>query len=327
MAKAKQIATIDFDGAADLGMRLVLTSRLQEMSALKERALDWRRAEGVHDMRVASRRLRSALRDFLPYIRKRRLASSMGQVKAIAYALGRIRDQDVAIMALEKLASRAPAEVAASVQQFATARKARRDEARKKLETILNEDALAQLQHVFAAAIEAGTAVVQRGKRTGTAQPAGTVTLSYRKAARLIILERLRELESLSGALFHPLRVQPLHKMRIAAKRLRYALELFDQCGEESLSFFARKAAGLQGSLGELHDCDVWIESFGNDLSHTKRSPETDGVKQASQRAASLWLLSYFLKLRTKNLRKALLQWDEWQTKGYSLQLRQLIRS
>src|SRR6266536_2221294 len=102
MAKAKQIATIDFDGAADLGMRLALTSRLEEMSALKERVLDWSGPEGVHDMRVASRRLRSALRDFLPYLRKRRLASSINRIREIADALGQIRDQDVAIIALEK---------------------------------------------------------------------------------------------------------------------------------------------------------------------------------------------------------------------------------
>ncbi len=326
MAKAKQIATIDFDGAADLGMRLALTSRLEEMSALKERVLDWSGPEGVHDMRVASRRLRSALRDFLPYLRKRRLASSINRIREIADALGQIRDQDVAIIALEKLVSRAPVDVAAGVQQFADARKALRGEARNKLAAIFNKDFLAQLQHEFATAIEAGPTVVSSGRDLART-PHTTVNLSYRNAARSIILGRLRELERLSGALFHPLRVEPLHKMRIAAKRLRYALELFDQRGKESLSFFAGKAAGLQASLGELHDCDVWIESFGDDLSHTKGSSEPDQVKRESQRAASLWLLGHFLKLRTRSLRKALIQWDEWQTKEYSLQLRQIFKA
>ena len=54
-------------------------------------------------MRVASRRLRSALRDFLPYLRKRGLSSVQKRLRNIADALGEVRDHDVAIMALEEL--------------------------------------------------------------------------------------------------------------------------------------------------------------------------------------------------------------------------------
>ncbi len=49
------------------------------------------------------------------------------------------------------------------------------------------------------------------------------------------------------------------HDMRIAAKRLRYVLELTGECfGEEADA--ARKAAkALQGVLGDIHDCDVML--------------------------------------------------------------------
>src|SRR5215213_8322656 len=97
MAKAKRIRGIDCNAPAPAGMKLVLVTRFAELQAWREAALDWTDPEGVHSMRVASRRLRSALRDFMPYIRKRPLAQMLKQLRSIADALGEVRDQDVAI--------------------------------------------------------------------------------------------------------------------------------------------------------------------------------------------------------------------------------------
>ncbi|HEV2883342.1 MAG TPA: CHAD domain-containing protein, partial [Pyrinomonadaceae bacterium] len=70
MAKAQQIVGIECDQAATEMVPLVLAPRLEEMCLLRKAALDFKDPEGVHDMRVASRRLRSALRDFAPHLRK-----------------------------------------------------------------------------------------------------------------------------------------------------------------------------------------------------------------------------------------------------------------
>ena len=156
MAKPKQIPGIDCDAEAAAAIRRVVTVRLGEMCALRERALDWSDPEGVHDMRVASRRLRSALRDFLPYARKRRVAKSLQEIKDIADALGRVRDQDVAIIALEKLAAKAPAEVSTGIHQLAEIRRARRAEAREELIPILDQACLTQLQSDFLPALAGG---------------------------------------------------------------------------------------------------------------------------------------------------------------------------
>ena len=91
MAKAKEIFGLDCGAEARAGIRLVLLSRLEEMSAFRAAAIDQGSIEGVHDMRVASRRLRSALGDFLPYLRKRKLLGSKDDLKRVADALGRVR--------------------------------------------------------------------------------------------------------------------------------------------------------------------------------------------------------------------------------------------
>src|SRR3712207_5223848 len=98
MAKAREIEGLDCGGAAGDGVRLVLRTRLEEMCGWRAAALDWGDPEGVHDMRVASRRLRSALRDFSPYLRRRQFRRARGDLKNLAAALGLVRDEDVAIM-------------------------------------------------------------------------------------------------------------------------------------------------------------------------------------------------------------------------------------
>lgn len=49
------------------------------------------------------------------------------------------------------------------------------------------------------------------------------------------------------------------HEMRIAAKRLRYVLEIFAPCLGEEAEDARRAAKSLQSVLGDLHDCDLML--------------------------------------------------------------------
>lgn len=146
MAKSKPIRGIACDDKAAGAIRSVVEGRLDEMCALRDAALDWIDPEGVHDMRVASRRLRGALQDFSPYLRKVRLAPLLRDIKGIADSLGRVRDYDVAIMALEQIAANAPSEVAQGIQRFADFRRVGQSEARVKLMPSLEPSHLTQVK-------------------------------------------------------------------------------------------------------------------------------------------------------------------------------------
>jgi CHAD domain-containing protein len=80
-----------------------------------------------------------------------------------------------------------------------------------------------------------------------------------RPNAALIVRTRLGELQALAGTALEPGAASVQHDMRIAAKRLRYALEVVAGCfGPEAVQ--ARDAAkALQGVLGEIHDCDTML--------------------------------------------------------------------
>jgi hypothetical protein len=129
----------------------------------------------------------------------------------------------------------------------------------------------------------------------------------FRQMSREVILGRLKELEKLSNRLFNPFEVETLHEMRIAAKRLRYAIELFQSCWGHSIATYAKRAARVQTALGDLHDCDVWIENIGKQINNARKN------KDAAQVAALVWLLNHFIKLRSKHLRQAFAEWSRWE--------------
>lgn len=311
MAKPTEILSIDCDGLGTNAIRVVICTRFGEMYSLRDKALDWSDPEGVHDMRVSSRRLRSALRDFMPHIRKRKLANVLDQIKELAAALGGVRDQDVAIAGLQKLAAEAPIGPAAVVDQMVMSRESIRKQARRDLQRALQRMRLRQLQKDFTAAIDDAT-MTKAGKASAHA------VLSYRKIARRIILERLEEVEKLSAGMYEPLKMKPLHRMRISAKHLRYALELFEPCWGSELVSVAKKVAALQSSLGELHDADIWMETFGHHLNHVERKPK-------EQKTAALWLLDHFVRLHAKHLRSTLVKWSDWEAKDIGAQVRKAI--
>jgi len=171
---------------------------------------------------------------------------------------------------------------------------------------------------MFDQTLQASLATQRTNRSTSkTAAPAGNI--SYREVAGSIMVKRLAQLETLSRSLYQPQKVKPLHKMRIAAKHLRYALELFEPCWGTPIGVFAKKTADLQSSLGKLHDCDVWIEDFG------KAAMNDESASDFESKSATIWLLNHFVKLRSKHFGRTLNQWHEWQAKEFGKQLRECL--
>jgi CHAD domain-containing protein len=89
----------------------IVRLRADEMVAEAAEVLDLDQVERVHDMRVATRRLRAVLEIFAPAFPKADHRAVLRDVKALADALGARRDPDVQIEALRELATVAPTAV------------------------------------------------------------------------------------------------------------------------------------------------------------------------------------------------------------------------
>lgn len=327
MATAEEFKDVDCDAGALEGIRVVLRGRLEEMCDLREAALEWEDIEGVHRMRVASRRLRSALRDFEGFMQGGAVPER--RLKEVAGALGDVRDQDVAIAALEKVRKKAGGGVAEGIGQLISERDVVRARAREKLEADIAETPLAELRQKFLSRLEKvrdGGGQRKKGDKD-KGKRRGARAVSFRQAGREVVESRVEELREFSNSLHHPFDVEPLHRMRIAAKRLRYALELFASCWGGRLSSCSREVSELQTSLGELRDCDLWIDDLGARLDRHREESEGDGGLDADAhvRLAAIWLLNHFTKERGKHFRSALARWHKWETAGFFERMRETL--
>jgi CHAD domain-containing protein len=102
VARAREVE-LDCDEPFAKTAAKVVATRASEVFEHSDRVLDTADPERVHDMRVATRRLRAALELFAPCFPRKRYRKALKRVKALADALGARRDRDVEIEFLEGL--------------------------------------------------------------------------------------------------------------------------------------------------------------------------------------------------------------------------------
>jgi CHAD domain-containing protein len=322
VAKAKKIAPPGCQEPAAKVIQQVLLARLKKMCALRERALHWNDPEGVHAMRVASRRLRSAVSDFKPYLRKDSIPSH--RLKTIAKSLGAVRDEDVVLAALEKLRSRADTKVAEGIKAIAEDHRRRQRQARSVLESAIRPAALAELRDDFRSQVRMAMKIPAE-KPDGEADADRDLTFS--QVGVRVIGVRLQQLSEAGNSVYHPLQTKNLHELRIHAKRLRYAVELFAACWGDESRKFAAEIAHFQTSLGELHDCDVWIDNLGVRLKQDGKRKSGAGRDPGRNNETVVWLLQHFASERTKHYCHALARWHKWETEGFLDRLRTVLNA
>jgi len=213
-------------GIARHGERL-----MRHAEALRDGSRD---PEDIHDMRVATRRIRSIIqvfRQWLPAPETRELARDL---RRFTRRLGAVRDLDVLLASMRGEPRGRLAEEAR--QEFVR----QRDEARRRLDRDLKGDRLVRLQ----ARLEE---FQESLRRQGAHQP-GKVCL----VAAGMVFGTLGEVRSLAPGPDPSL--EDLHRFRIAVKGLRYTVEaLADLLGETGAAFLA-EVRQIQDLLGTLQD-------------------------------------------------------------------------
>jgi CHAD domain-containing protein len=217
---------------------------------------------GVHQGRVASRRLRESLPSA-----GRSTAMAKGARKSfreITRALGPVRELDVALEHLEDglEAARIPRIAIARVRAHVLAERERR-----------RERMLARLDRVD---VERAVDRVERLARS--AGPSVTPARAGRAVARARArAEELAIAIDKAGTLYHPVR---LHTVRIAAKKLRYALEVAAAGSAPSVAADLKLLERAQESLGVMHDYQVLLEHVADVAGSTpKGTPGAAGLK------------------------------------------------
>jgi hypothetical protein len=105
--------------------------------------------------------------------------------------------------------------------------------------------------------------------------------------AERIVRTRLDELYSFTPKALNPKRVKALHDMRIAAKRLRYVLEVTGFCFGPYAATATKRAKELQDLLGEIHDCDEMLPRVRAVIAELRES-DIDGLIELASEADDL---------------------------------------
>jgi inorganic triphosphatase YgiF len=205
--------------------------------------------EGVHQCRIALRRLRSAFKIYRPLLRRKRIAPIEGAVRWLGKILGTARDLDVLQTELLEpaIAALGEAKHLAPLMQRLAARKA------EAYQAVREALASARYRHLLidlcalAHADDIGRA---RKKRPGLDQGVPQLAAQALARAHRKLLKR--------GAGFETLSRTQRHDVRIALKRLRYAVDFFGGIFEaDAKKKFLKRLARLQDDLGRMNDVAV----------------------------------------------------------------------
>lgn len=222
--------------------------------------------EPLHRMRVASRRLRAGLRTFRICISGKYYRRIYSETRAITRALGEARDADVQIAFLKKARKKASATRGRTGKGVVDMRGAlleaitflhgrlRRERSRSQknvlaaLEKVENKNLHESLDR---AGLQRSPALGRRGHRN----PSPLTFLAAEQIGRCYA-----DLLAYEPWLQYPDATAEHHAMRIAAKNLRYTMEVFAPVYRLGLRKYISRIARLQKVLGDLHDTDVWID-------------------------------------------------------------------
>ncbi|HZG91390.1 MAG TPA: CYTH and CHAD domain-containing protein, partial [Pseudonocardia sp.] len=206
--------------------------------------------EGVHQMRVACRRMRSTLQSFRPLLDRTRTDELVGELRWLAGELGGARDLEVQEERIGAAVAALPPEIVLGPVAAQTTRffAGRRTTAARQTTSALDGDR-------YVALLDAVDALI--------ADPPLTTAAADRAPAALrkLIAKGVRRVgKAQRAAHAHPAgheRDEHLHEMRKAAKRLRYAAEVATPALGRPAQKLVKDVKAMQELLGEHQDSVV----------------------------------------------------------------------
>jgi CHAD domain-containing protein len=139
MAKAREIPGLEASSPFREAAADAVWVRTEEVFSFREGVLDISDIERVHDMRVATRRLRAVLEVFEPCFPRRPHRAALRDVKRLADALGERRDPDVHVDALARISEGLGEADAPGIESLTAALRADQRAANKELARVLDE--------------------------------------------------------------------------------------------------------------------------------------------------------------------------------------------
>ena len=226
------------DGAA-LAARVVVRFHLRAFARQEQpaRAGD---IEGVHELRVATRRLRAALRFFAPVLPAKFVENMRREVKWLASAIGAVRELDVLGQIVNARAPRLEPDVRSALGPVAVYIHDRRAAAHDALIAALDSTRCRRL--------------LDRLASFADSMPPRRTEDTLGAVAPSLLRPLLRAVLSAGRSIGDDPNPDALHRLRVRGKRLRYALETLRGLGGKNVGKMLRRLTALQDLIGDHQD-------------------------------------------------------------------------
>jgi CHAD domain-containing protein len=206
--------------------------------------------EELHDMRVATRRMRTAFDVFGAAYTPKAIKSHFKGMRRTGRTLGRVRDLDVFIDKARRYQDSLAEEQRQELEPLLEAWGAEREKARQEMVAYLQGDRYQAFKEKFFAFLS----MPGEGARPRSTEPPAPYLV--REAVPALVYTRLASVRAFDAILGNAT-IEQFHALRIEFKKLRYTLEYFREVLGEEAKPVINEIKGLQDHLGDLHDAQV----------------------------------------------------------------------
>ena len=284
-----------------------LLKRIAELETQVGGAKNNEDIEYIHKLRVASRRLRTSLTVFEECLPKKRAKAWKKAVKTLTTSCGEARDQDILIAYLQNYVLNLESRAAVGIEYLLRLQRARR--------LLMQSNVVDVLDSMQQSRVLADLSDLCRTIKRGNGdQTVNIRTLSTYTKARDCIMVKLTEFLALSRYVHDKSATAKHHQLRIAAKRLRYTMEIFSPIYSGGLKDQIALMKQFQDILGEMHDYHVWSQDL---RTHEQEIPAD--AKYGVDR-----LLTYLEQEKSSRYRDFVSLWDEAKAKGMFNEIKEL---
>lgn len=211
--------------------------------------------EALHDMRVATRRMRAAFQVFGSGFRSKALKPLLSGLRATARVLGQVRDLDVFIDKLQQYQQILPENEQTGLQLLLEIWSAKREQARREMLAYLDSKKYRRFKKEFL------KFVTTPGLGVKPISDDKPVPYQLRYLVPGLIYDRYEAVHAYETKL-EKATPEMLHQLRITFKQFRYALEFFAEILGEEGERVIETVKVLQDHLGELNDAEAASHSL-----------------------------------------------------------------
>lgn len=286
--KEKKKKSLKFEVLPENPMALVawrvFSQQFARMLALEKAARKGKDIEALHDMRVAVRRMRAAAKVFEAYLDSEKLEPHINGLRKTLGAVGDVRDLDVFQEKVEEYIKKLPPEHEHDLDPLFAVLAEEKKKARENMIAYFDSEKYSSFKKEFSDFLsvpETWALPTTTTKDEALPHRVGDVLPS-------ILYARFADITAYSEWVKGPhVSVKRLHRLRIAAKGLRYTLEFFEDMIGEDAKIMVEELKNFQDHLGNLHDAVVAIDLLGSFLETGKwgsvENGKMSGEKELSE--------------------------------------------